>query len=588
MKSFLKYTLATITGLILASVLFFFIMLGSLSIMMSSANKPVTIEKNSVLVLNTGITIPERGLDDPLATFDYADFTFKPTPGVNDIVKNLEKAAGDDNIKGLLIENGPMVNGWGKAEEIRMAIERFKESGKFVIAYTDYILTQEAYYISTAADSIFMNPSSLMEFKGISSEVMFYKDALDKLGVNVEVIRHGKFKGAVEPFMGNSLSKENRSQINRFINNIWGHALEGISVSRGISIQDLNEIADRLDATEIEKALDYKMIDGLIYRDQLQEILKEKTGDEGDDDPSLVSMYKYTKVPSPGVTDTDGKIAVVYAEGTIVMGKGNDSNIGANYYASVISDIRKSGDYKAIVFRINSPGGNAMASDLLWREVSLTAEQIPVVVSMSNYAASGGYYIAAPATKIVSLPTTLTGSIGVFGMFPQAQTFLNKKLGISTEVVSTNKYSDSPSFVREMDPYEVTVMQRNVDKTYDEFVTRVSDGRGIPKTEVDNMGGGHVYTGNDALDNGLVDRIGGIMDAIDEAASLASVENYSIAEFPEIEDTYTRLMKTLGGEMKLRILSRELGVSAEYYNDLKEITGMQGVQARLPWFIRFK
>ena len=585
MKSFLKYTLATITGIILTTILFFFVMLGSFSIMMASASRQVSIGKNSVLVLNTGRSIPERGLDDPFSSFDLIDFTFKPSPGVNDIIKNLKKAASDDHIKGVLIENGPMVNGWGKAEEIRMALQRFKESGKFIISYTENYITQESYYISSVADEIYLNPAAIMEFKGISSEIMFFKAALEKLGIDVEVIRHGRYKGAVEPFMGDRLSDENRSQIERFINNIWDHALSNISQERNVPVEELNRIADGLLTTNVDLTVEMGLVDGLVYRDELLEMITEKCGAEDSRKPDYVSMHKYKNVPTLPVSGSEGKIAILYAEGTIMMGRGNDMNIGASYYTKVIRDIREKDDYKALVIRINSPGGNAIASDQLWREIKLTAEKIPVIISMSNYAASGGYYMAAPASMIIAHPTTLTGSIGVFGMFPQANSLLNDKLGIASETVKTNRFSDYPSIYRNMDKYEITILQEYVDNTYEEFIERVSEGRNIDKTDVDKMGEGQVYSGLDALEKGLIDKTGGLTEALDEAALQASIGKYTIAELPVIEDAYTRLLRSLGGDLKMKLVRNELGESVRYYSYLLELKSMSGAQTRLPWFL---
>ncbi|TFH39422.1 MAG: signal peptide peptidase SppA [Bacteroidia bacterium] len=585
MKNFLKYTLATITGIIISGILFTVIMLFGLGAMVASSTKQVAIDKNSVLVLNTGAMIPERGSEDPFSSFDPVDFTFKPSAGLNDIIKNLDKAASDDRIKGVLIENGPMANGLAKAEEIREALLKFKESGKFVISYTEYYMTQESYYISTVADKIYLSPVAILEFKGLSSDIMFYTRALEKLGIEVQVIRHGRFKGAVEPFTSTTLSPENRSQIERFTSGIWNNILSGISVMRGIPVDELNRVADGLLTTSIEKALELKMVDGLMYRDQIKQEIDTITGSKS----SYVSMTKYKNVHvARETTPGDGKIALLFAEGTIVMGKGNISNIGGTYYASVIREIRESDKYDALVIRINSPGGNAMASDLIWREVELAAKKMPVVVSMSNYAASGGYYFAAPATSIFAHTSTLTGSIGVFGLFPQGKGLLENKLGVTTESVKTNRYSDSPSVFRPMDPGEDLVFQQNVDHTYNEFVSRVSEGRGISEAEVDLMGEGHVFFGTDALDNGLIDRIGGLADALDEAASLAEISGYTISEYPVVEDAYTRILKSLGGEIRSSFIEKELGSDAMIYSDLKEIRSLSGIQARLPFFISIR
>lgn len=588
MKNFLKYTLATITGLFIASILFFIIFFVSMGIFVASADKAATIDENSILVLNTAIQIPERGNNDPFGSFDPMTFTLKPAPGLNNIISNLQKAARDENIKGVLIENGPMIHGWGTAREIREALLKFKESGKFVISYTDYYLTQESYYISSAADKVYLNPVAMMEFKGIGSEVMFYKEALEKIGVEVQVIRHGKFKGAVEPFMGTSLSKENRMQINKYINGIWSNVLSEISESRDIPVATLNTFADQLAASETKNAESQNLIDGFLYRDELSTRLKNLTHEKADKDPILVSMSKYSKVVVPGFSKSENKIAVIYAEGNIVMGQGSPASIGGNHYASVIRKIREGDKYSALVFRINSPGGNAMASDLIWREIELTSEKIPVVVSMGNYAASGGYYIAAPADAIFAHPTTLTGSIGVFGMIPQGGKLLREKIGISTESVMTNKYADAPSLFRPMDSYEMEVMQRNIDKTYAAFVSKVAVGRSMTDEEVDLMGEGHVYFGNDALDLSLVDKIGGLPEAIDYAAELASIDDFRLVELPTIEDPYTKFMKSLGGEIRSRIIEKELGMAAGYYKDLNDIMSMEGVQARIPYILNLK
>lgn len=593
MKSFLKYTLATITGLIVAGILFFFVSLASFSLMIASAEKPVSISSNSVLVLNTGLIIPEKGTSDPFSSFDPINFTFTPAPGINDILKNLEKAAGDEKIKGVLIENGLMINGWGKAEEIRNALEKFRESGKFVISYTDYILSQEAYYISSVADKIYVNPNTMMEFKGLVSEITFYKDALEKLGVNVQVIRHGKYKGAVEKFMLDELSEENREQITEYLNGIWNHVVSQIGESRNLSVEKLNQLADNLVSFDINNAMEEGLVDGLMYRDEIIEELKTLAGTEEGKNLEKVTMAKYRNVETVA---KDGKrkekaeasIAVIYAEGTINMGKTTSGMIGGDGFASILRKIREKGDHEAVVLRVNSPGGNAMASDNMWREIKLLADSIPVVVSMSNYAASGGYYISAPATKIFAQPTTLTGSIGVFGLFPEVSVLMEDKLGIKTDVVKTNEKSDILSFSRGMSGEEQMIYQQHIDRTYNEFVSRVSDGRDMPHERVDDMGQGHVYAGGAALELNLVDELGGLRDAIEEAARLASLDTYEIKEYPEEEDPYEKLIKSLTGDVKSRMIRKELGEMARYYDDINELKTLRGLQARLPYFIEIR
>ena len=496
MKSFLKYTLATITGIILTSILFFVIMLATLSALVASGDKPVSISENSILVLKAGVEIPDRGNEDPFSGFDIVNMTFTPVPGLNEILRNITKASSDDKIKGILIENGLLPSGWATTGEIRNALLKFRESGKFVISYSDYVLTQQCYYLSSAADKIYINPGSMVDFKGLSGEVMFYKKALDKLGVEVQVTRHGKFKGAVEPFILDKLSDENKEQIKDYVGSIWDNVIAAISESRGISAEKLNLLADNLSGNIASTALENKLVDGIMYRNELIDTLKSLSGISKEKDLNLVSMSKYTKVPDPNKNvSAKNRIAVIYASGTIVTGKGNEDNIGGNNYAEIIRKQRLDTTVKAIVLRVNSPGGSAIASDIMWQELELSARVKPVVISMGNYAASGGYFISAPATKIYASPTSISGSIGVFGLLPNAGELLEKKLGLSTEIINTNKNSDFPSVYRPMNVYEKEVMQMSIEKIYSDFVSKVAMGRKMSFESVDSIGQGRVWSG---------------------------------------------------------------------------------------------
>ncbi len=586
MKNFLKYVLATITGILITSIIFFIIMLAALSAMVASGSKSAPISENSILVLKAGAPIPDRGNDSPLAGIDFINMTFTPTPGLNEILKNIEKAEDDSKIKGILIENGLVPSGWATTGEIREALEKFRTSGKFVISYSDYVLTQECYYLSTSADKIYINPGSMINFKGLSSEVMFYKNALEKLGIEVQVTRHGKFKGAVEPFILDKLSEENKAQIKDYVGSIWNHVIESISKSRNIPAEKLNLIADDLSGNIASTALENKLIDGLMYRDVLIDTLKSLTGIKKDKNLNLVSMTRYSKIPEgKKIVPSKTKIAVVYASGNIVMGKGNDNNIGGNAYAEIIRKQRIDSNVKAIVLRVNSPGGNAIASDIIWREIELSAKVKPVVVSMGNYAASGGYFISAPATKIYASPATISGSIGVFGLVPNAGKLMEQKLGISIETVNTNKNSDFPSVFRPMNNYEKEIMQASVEEVYSDFVSKVALGREMTAESVDSIGQGRVWSGKSAIKIGLVDEIGGLKAAIEAAAGLAAIEDWSLRELPVIEDPYSRLLSQLSGGVKMNILKRELGESVKYYNLLQEIKNLSGIQARLPYFL---
>ena len=586
MKNFLKYTLATITGIIIASILFFVVMIASLSALVSSGEKPVTITEKSVLVLKAGVEIPDRGNQNPLAGIDILNLSLASAPGLNEILHNLQKATADPKIKGILIENGLASSGWATSGEIRDALLKFKKHGKFIIAYSDLVLTQQAYYLSTAADKIFIQPGTTVDFKGLHGEIMFYKKALDKIGVEVQVTRHGKFKGAVEPFILDKLSEENKSQINDYMGSIWKHVVSEISASRNIPEDKLNLYADNLTGNIDSEALKNKLIDGLIYRDQLIDTLKSLSGISSDKDLNLVSMTKYSKVAETGQKAfSDNKIAVIYASGSIVAGKGSDDNIGGNNYAEVIRKVRLDSSVKAIVLRVNSPGGTAIAADLMWRELELASKVKPVVVSMGNYAASGGYFISAPAKRIYADPATISGSIGVFGLLPNAGKLMGEKLGLTTEIVSTNKNSDFPSISRPMTSYEKEIMQTSIENTYKDFVNKVAEGRNMRSGAVDSIGQGRVWSGTSAIGIGLVDSLGGLNDAIKGAATLAGIKSWRLRELPEIEDPYMRILSQLGGELKMSLLKNELGESVRFYNILKEINELSGIQARLPYLL---
>ena len=586
MKNFLKYVLATITGIIIASILFIVVMLASLSVMMVSGDKTTSITDNSVLVLKAGVNIPDKGSKNPYSGIDIINMTVTPAPGLNEILQNLKKAASDDKVKGVLIENGMIPPGWATTEELRDGLKKFRESGKFVIAWSDYLMIQEGYYLSAAADKIYINPSSTVDFKGLSGEILFYKKALEKLGVEVQVIRHGKFKGAVEPYILDRLSAENREQILTYVGSIWSHVLNNISADRGIPVEKLNSIADNLTGYVAQGAFESGLVDGLLYHDQLIDTLKVRSGLTPDDKIALVPMHKYTKVPESKKTPFQkNKISVVYASGSIVNGKGNENNIGGDAFRDVIRKERKDSTVKAIVLRVNSRGGSAIASDMIWRELELAAKDKPVVISMGNYAASGGYFIAAPGTKVMASPTTITGSIGVFGLIPNTGKLMEQKLGVTYETVETNSNSDFPSVYRSMNTVEKEAMQRSIEVIYSDFVNKVSAGRKMTFNEVDSIAQGRVWSGSDAMRIGLVDSFGGLTDAVAEAGRLAGLEAWSLRELPVSEDPFLKMISQFGAEIKNRILKNELGEFERIFDDLREIRDFSGIQARLPYYI---
>jgi len=587
MKNFLKYTLATIVGVILSSFILFLLSFGLLGAMISAGDKPVIVQSNSILVLPINQDIPDRGSKNPWGNFNPFTMSFSPQIGLNEILDNIEKAKTDENIKGIYLETGMVSPGISTTYEIRNALLDFKESGKFILCYTNDLLPQSTYYLGTVADSLFLNPSGVFQFFGLRSEITFYKNALDKLGIEMQIVRHGKFKSAVEPYINERMSKESRDQTLSFIRPIWNEMLNGISEERGLTTVHLNELADNLVINSAEAAIQESLVDGLRYYDEILDILKELSGIERDKKLRMVSMTNYSKVPEKRQHKglAKDKIAMIYASGIITFGEENEAGIGATNFSRVIRKAREDSSIKAIVLRINSPGGISIAADQIWREVELASRVKPVIASMGNVAASGGYYIAAPANTILANPTTITGSIGAFATIPNAQKLLNDKLGITFDVVKTNQYADFGSFYRPLNNAEKEYLQAGIEKTYDDFVSRVALGRNMTKEAVDSIGQGRVWSGIDAQKIGLVDRMGGLTDAIALAAEMAGLDHYRIISLPAQEDPYQKIIKELSGNIRTSILKKELGASYRYYQDLKELVENNGIQMRMPYFL---
>lgn len=586
MKQFFKYVLATIVGVVLSSIVIFLLFLGIVGAIVSSADKKeVKVEPNSILYIDLKQEIVDRGSEDPFKGFDFASFQPNSPIGLNQILKAIANAKEDSNIKGILMELDVVNAGAATTEEIRNALIDFKSSGKFIYAYSD-TYSQKAYYLASVADSVFINPEGMIEWLGLRSEIMFFKKALEKLGVEPQILRHGKFKSAVEPFMLDKMSPENREQTLTYISSIWNQWVKGISETRGIPADKLNSMASNMEIFNAKKALENKLVDGLIYKDELIATLKSKLGVEEKKDISSIELKKYFNVPE--VTKrkfTKDKIAVIYASGEIGMGDGGDDQIGSEGLSRTIRKARRDSSIKAIVFRINSPGGSALASEVIWREVDLAAKVKPVIVSMGDVAASGGYYIAAPATTIMANPTTITGSIGVFGLFFNLQKALDNKVGITVDVVKTNDHADFFSVFRPMTAEEKAVGQMFIEQTYQTFIGHVSAGRGIPVEQVDAIGQGRVWSGVNAKDIKLIDEFGGLNDAIKLAAQKAKLENYRLVEMPKQKKFFEQLMEEMSTEAKAWILKDELGSSFKAYSRIKSMLNNQGVQARMPYDI---
>ncbi|MFH2095342.1 MAG: signal peptide peptidase SppA, partial [Bacteroidota bacterium] len=592
MKDFIKFTFATVVGIIISTVVMFFIMMGIISGIISSAteDKMTEVKPNSIIEMRLDKGITERTSKNPMSNFNFGSMDMDQAIGLDDILKNLEKAKTDENIKGIFLNLSSVPTGVATIEEVREALINFKDSsGKFIIAYGDF-MSQGAYYIATAADRIYINPEGLVEFKGLNAEIMFFTKALENLGVTPQIIRgkNNRFKSAVEPFMYTEMSDDNRKQTETYMFSIWNHLLTGISKSRGVSVDELNIYADSMLISSAEKAKEYKLVDDIKYMDEVIAELKSLAGLEDSKDLRLVSIDKYTNSPKKreqGKGLIKEKIAIVYANGQIDMGEGDEEAIGSEGLSEAIREARLDSSIKAIVLRVNSPGGSALASEVIWREVALAKQSKPLIVSMGDYAASGGYYIACPADVIVTNPTTLTGSIGVFGILWNAEELLSDKIGVTFDRVMTNKHSDIGSIYRPMSTEESDIIQIEVDNVYHTFKSHVSEARNMTIEQVDSIGQGRVWSGINALEIGLVDEIGGIRKAIDIAADRAGLDEYRIVTLPEIEDPFEKIIKEMTGQAEISAMKKHLGPTYSYFKMMKQAFCLRGVQARLPYAI---
>lgn len=586
MRDFFKMMFASMLGFFLTMILLGFLFLIIMMGMVASFEKEVTVSDKSVLKINLKYAVPERSSNNPFEEFNFTSMKTEKQLGLNAILQSIRYAAEDDRISGILLDLSTVPSAYATIEAIRNALDTFKLSGKFIYAYGDN-LSQKAYYLATVADKVFMNPLGYLEFKGIYLEIMFFKKTLEKLEVDAQIIRHGKFKSAVEPFMLEKMSDSNREQLNTYIGGIWKHILKNISKNRNISTDSLNVIADNLYTWDANGALKYKMVDALIYRDELEQMISKKLALEEDENIPFLALGKYYEnIKARLMTFEDDKIAVIYASGEIVNGNNSSDVIDGKRMAECIRQARADSSIKAIVLRVNSPGGDALASEMIWREVYLTNQVKPVIVSMGDYAASGGYYIACAARRIFAEATTLTGSIGVFGVIPNMQRLFNNKLGVTFDNVKTNEHSDYFSVTHPMSEFDQAVILKQIESIYFTFIQRVADGRNMSSTEVDSLGQGRIWSGLDALENGLVDELGGIYDAIDFAAEEAGLSEYSVVELPKQKDFIEELISDITEQSSVKEkIMMELGVFAPMYEAYMHLQKVQGIQARLPYFI---
>jgi protease-4 len=471
--------------------------------------------------------------------------------------------------------------------EIRNALLDFKESGKFIYAYADNY-TQGTYYLASVADSVFINPLGAIEWKGLSSQVAFVVGFLEKIGVEPQVFRYGKFKGAVEPYLRKDLSPENREQIAVFMGSIWKTMVGEVSDSRGIESEKLNMIADSLWAIQRGKALELGLVDGEMYRDEMNAFLMEKMGVDDRDDIEYASLSDMKSVVKDKESLSLDKVAVIYAQGEIVDVDAGEYTIAGAKFAKAVRQAREDDKVKAIVLRINSPGGSGFASDLIWRELNLAKAEKPLIISQGDLAASGGYYLSAPGDTILCDPTTITGSIGVFGLLFNPNELLTEKLGLSFDTEKTNAHADFPDMTDSFDEFEANIIQNQVNEFYESFVNIVSEGRSMSFEEVDAIAQGRVWSGENAIENGLTDGYGGLLDAIEIAASKAGLEEYRLVDLPEVKDPFQELLSEFGGAPADEQILAQWGIDGSYYRDMKIILNNNPIQARIPYMITVK
>lgn len=584
MKDFLKFTLATVTGIIVSGLVLFFVSILVFFSIVSSSESETQVSKNSIMMLDLNGTLAERSQENP---FDFIMGDEYSTYGLDDILSSIKKAKENEDIKGIYIQATSLAAGYASLEEIRDALKDFKESGKFIVAYAD-AYTQGLYYLSSVADKVMLNPQGMVEWRGIASTPMFFKDLLTKIGVEMQVFKVGTYKSAVEPFISTEMSPANREQVNVYISSIWGQITSDVAASRKISVDSLNAAANRMlmfhAATESVKC---GLADTLIYKNDVRNYLKAMVGIDEDDRLPILGLKDMVNVKKNVPKDKSGNIiAVYYASGEIDSPGASSTDQEGIDSKKVIKDLRKlqeNEDVKAVVLRVNSPGGSAFGSEQIWYAISQLKKEKPVIVSMGDLAASGGYYIACNADTIVAEPTTLTGSIGIFGMFPNAKG-LTEKIGVNFDVVKTNQYADFGMLTRPMNEGEKSLVQMYVNQGYDIFLTRCADGRGISKEELDKIAQGRVWTGSSAKELGLVDVLGGLDKALEIAIAKAGEDGYTVMNYPAKKSFYESLMNTNPGNyVKARMLKGTIGEIYQQFGALENFDKCDRIQARVPF-----
>ena len=586
MKDFIKFTFASVLGVVLAGIIFTILGIVTMVGMVASSDTETIVKENSIFVLDLEGILSERVQDNPFQTLLGEEYQ---AYGLDDVLASIQKAKNNENIKGIYLQTAFLETSFASLEEIRHALLNFKESGKFIVAYADQY-TQEMYYLASVADKIIVNPQGSISWHGLASQPIFYKDLLKKVGVEMQIFKVGTYKSAVEPFIATEMSDANREQVTAFMSSIWGRLLEDVSASRNIPVETLNKLADEMmDLQPAETYIANGLADTLLYKDGVLDYLKEISGREADESLRTLSLAEMKNVKRNTPLDKSGNIiAVYYAFGGIDDSTSPEEGINSEKVIKDLRKLREDETVKAVVFRVNSPGGSAYGSEQIWREVVLLKEKKPVIVSMGDYAASGGYYISCAADYIVADPTTLTGSIGIFGMFPNMEELLTDKLGLDFDMVKTNKFADMGTLARPFNSDERAAMQNYINNGYKLFVKRCAEGRGMSVEAIEKIAEGRVWTGATAKELGLVDELGGLDKAIEIAAQKADVEAYSLLTYPNMDDFFSSLLNEGKDHYIERKLLETLGESYPTIKFILNVKDMDRIQARMPFDLRIQ
>lgn len=617
MKSFFSNIISSFIGVVLASIALGFLLITlivglfvSIIDELENGTNVQALEEQSVMIVKLNYPIAEKTSDDPFDHYDFNTMESRLVLGLDDIVDNIQRSSLDPKIAGIYLNLDSMGHGWASTESIRTALLDFKKSGKWIIAYSEYY-SHESYYLSSVADELYLNPAGVLQFQGLNSQSLFLKDTLAKLDIDMQVLRgpNNEYKSAVETFTHSEMSENSRRQTQILINEIWANTIKHISESRSVSESTLNQIANNLSIDSAQAAVDYQLIDGLRYQDEVRETIKEK-----------MKLAKNKTIPAINLEDYAGlhkdknlfseispieqgdKIAVIYADGDIMSGESERGTVGSSTTAYAIRSARENKNVKAMVLRINSPGGSALAADVILREVYLSAQEKPVIISFGNVAASGGYYIAAAGSKIFAEPTTITGSIGVFSLVPNFQGFLNNKLGVHFDNVNTHAYSDFGNTTQALKPFEKQQLQKQLEKVYSTFKAHVAQGRSLSDNQVEEIAKGRVWSGIAAKNIGLVDELGGLKDAINEAATMANISDYDLLKLPKEDSPFNLFVKNSADYTRSWLLNtffthpfitntfsnKQLKPMLEHYQMMKELQLEQGVQARMPFSLQIE